>query len=119
MRIKFFFLFLMLSSLACMKQADEVSNAILKNSEQISVTPVEATKTPKSKPTNAPNTAPAIVYVTALETLNIRSNHSSEAEILGYLINGEDVMIYECWGDWARIGTSRWVNSFYLSKQCP
>ncbi len=118
MRIKLFFLFLALSALACMKQTYEVSSSIpTKISAKSSTTPTNSPHATQT-PVNAPKPASVSVYVTALETLNIRSDHNSDAQTLGYLVNGEDVTIYECWGDWARIGAGRWVNSFYLSKPC-
>lgn len=71
------------------------------------------------KPGNAPNPTPGIIYVTA-ETLNIRTGPGTNYPVIPhvYLIQGEQVRIYECVGSWGRIGAGRWVNSRYLSERC-
>lgn len=56
--------------------------------------------------------------VTAEKWLYVRSSASHYAEVVGYLMNGEYVVVYECRGTWGRVGTGRWVNTVYLDKGC-
>ncbi len=56
--------------------------------------------------------------VTAEKWLYVRSSASHYAEVVGYLMNGEYVVVYECRGTWGRVGTGRWVNTIYLAKGC-
>lgn len=78
----------------------------------------EPTFPPFSSLENAPKTPRGIIYVTAAETLYIRADHSHQAEVVGHLIHGEQVTVYECHGIWARVGAGRWVNSNFLSEAC-
>ena len=56
--------------------------------------------------------------VTAEKWLYVRSSASHYAEVVGYLMNREYVVVYECRGTWGRIGTGRWVNTLYLERSC-
>lgn len=73
----------------------------------------------KAKPTNAPKMQNGYsTTVTAEKWLYVRSSASHYAEVVGYLMNGEYVIVYECRGTWGRVGTGRWVNTVYLDKGC-
>jgi len=83
-----------------------------------------ATNPPKSTRENAlpvaKNSKTVSAYVTAAETLNIRSGPGTKyPSIKVYLVRNEQVTVYSCFGNWARINTDnehpRWVNSIYLS----
>lgn len=54
------------------------------------------------------------LYVKANGGLNVRS--SPNGKIVGGLSNGSSVTVYETQGNWARIGTDKWVCSDYLSS---
>lgn len=56
--------------------------------------------------------------VTAEKWLYVRSSASHYAEVVGYLMNGEQITVLECRGVWGRIGAGRWVNTIYLSQGC-
>ena len=74
---------------------------------------------PKSELENAPdNDFPYSTTVIASQSLYVRNSASHNGEIVGHLMNGEQVTVYECIGLWARIGAGRFVNSVYLSKGC-
>lgn len=74
---------------------------------------------PKIKPTNASDsTSTYKTTVTAEKWLYVRSSASHYAEIVGYLMNGEQVTVIECAGVWGRVGEGRWVNTIYLSQGC-
>jgi uncharacterized protein YgiM (DUF1202 family) len=58
--------------------------------------------------------------VTAAESLNVRSEPSYTSPVIGYLKHGEAVTVYECVGNWARVGVGEFVNAVYLSGDvCP
>ena len=56
--------------------------------------------------------------VTAEKWLYVRSGASHYSEIVGYLMNGEQVTVLECVGVWGRIGNSRYINTIYLETGC-
>ena len=114
--MKYFRLFLCLvaiSSLACTMTAVPAA---------ISASPQNATRPPFSSLQNAPKMPTATIYhsaaVIALEALNIRTGPGIQFGTIGYLLTGASVTVFECAGDWARIGAGRWVNSYYLSVRC-
>ena len=88
----------------------------------ISASPQNATRPPFSSLQNAPKMPTATIYhsaaVIALEALNIRTGPGIQFGTIGYLLTGASVTVFECAGDWARIGAGRWVNSYYLSVRC-
>ena len=102
MKIRLLAGLLALSSLACVMSVIPA---------QLSLAPATATLQPT-------DTANRQARVTAAETLYIRIDHSYTAKIVGYFMNGESVVVYECWGVWARVGSARWVNSLYLEPSC-
>lgn len=111
---------LAVASLACMQQVQQINVAPTAPTATSAnpQTAVEPVNLPKSELENAPNPTPATVYVTAAETVYIRSNHSHLSDIVRYLMKGETITVYECFGVWARIGAGRWVNSYFLSELC-
>lgn len=62
-----------------------------------------------------------VAQVIAVDALNIRMEHDYRSGLVGYLMHGESVTIYECWGVWARINADRahprWVNARYISGE--
>ncbi len=56
-------------------------------------------------------------YVKVKSSLNVRKSASTKAKIVGSLKNNAKVTVYETKGDWARIGTNKWVSSQYLSTK--
>src|SRR5690348_8061122 len=72
----------------------------------------------EDSPFPAPMEKTLSARVTAFQSLYIRSEPNPYAEIVGYLIHDEDVVVYACAGDWAEIGNGRYVNSLYLSVPC-
>ena len=73
----------------------------------------ESTPMPAVQPTETANGQQATV--TAAESLNVRSEASYTSLIIGYLKHGETVTVYECVGNWARVGVGEFVNALYLS----
>ena len=61
-------------------------------------------------------------YVSGSETLNIRAAASSDAELLGSYIKGDEVVITEINGTWGKVsfnGADGWVSTNYLSTVKP
>lgn len=56
--------------------------------------------------------------VTAEKWLYVRSSASHYAEVVGYLVHGEQITVLECAGVWGRIGIDRWINTIYLETGC-
>jgi len=76
--------------------------------------PAPATQTPQNSTENDFRYA----TVTASDWLHVRNLPSHRGDVVGYLMRGEQVLIYECFGLWAKVGDSRYVNSLYLSERC-
>lgn len=73
--------------------------------------------TPPSKPEDVKETAKKYTaYVTPDIGLNVRSGPGTVYGIVDALAKGTKVSVVAESGDWARIGTNRWVCKDYLSK---
>lgn len=117
MRAKFALLFVTLSMLACMQQAQDIN--VTQVPASISAQPTQASlenQAPVSG--NKPKTPQGTVYtsatVIAIDALNIRTAPNAWSATNGYLINGETVIVISCDGIWAKIGEHKFVNSTYL-----
>ena len=55
------------------------------------------------------------MYVKVNSSLNVRSGPSTNNRIVGSLLNGTQVTVYEETSGWARIGDSKWVSAQYLT----
>lgn len=114
-RLIYFLCLLTMTTLACgvsapsQAQPTPLTSATAENTFTPPILPLEK----PSKMQNGYGTT-----VTAEKWLYVRSSASHYAEVVGYLMNGEYVVVYECRGTWGRVGTGRWVNTLYLERSC-
>lgn len=113
MRIKIVISILALSILACSFSASPASIG-----QQTAIASIPPKSELENAPVGTPTDSQQSETVTAVETVYIRLKPDYRAKIIGYLMHGESVTVFECAGDWARIGAGRWVNSYYLSVRC-
>lgn len=75
---------------------------------------------PPSKPNNpVEDVKDYAAYVTPDIGLNVRSGAGTEYGIVDCLKKGTKVTVYAECGDWARIGTNRWVHKDWIAKSAP
>lgn len=75
---------------------------------------------PPSKPNNpVEDVKDYAAYVTPDIGLNVRSGAGTQYGIVDCLKKGTKVTVYAECGDWARIGTNRWVHKDWIAKSAP
>ena len=75
---------------------------------------------PPSKPNNTvEDVKDYAAYVTPDIGLNVRSGAGTQYGIVDCLKKGTKVTVYAECGDWARIGTNRWVHKDWVAKSAP
>ena len=75
---------------------------------------------PPSKPNNpVEDVKDYAAYVTPDIGLNVRSGAGTKYGIVDCLKKGTKVTVYAECGDWARIGTNRWVHKDWIAKSAP
>lgn len=75
---------------------------------------------PPSKPNNpVEDVKDYVAYVTPDIGLNVRSGAGTQYGVVDCLKKGTKVTVYAECGDWARIGTNRWVHKDWIAKSAP
>jgi len=69
-------------------------------------------------PTPGPQPDPKVAWVNT-QSLNLNVRNAPNGDVIGSLPKGTQVLVYEVQGDWARIGSDKWVANYYLTYSEP
>jgi hypothetical protein len=61
-----------------------------------------------------PGEATKEIKAVTCDALSVRAGPSAKADIVDYLLHGDQVTVLNISGGWTMIGYERWVNSQYL-----
>ena len=108
--ILFFLLSLILASLACVQPVPNSHTAP-------STPPAPRQARPVTTPIAAP-TPMRQAMVSALRSVNIRTDATEHSRDVGDLFNGQVVIVIGCKSGWAQIGEYQFVKGYYLGGIC-
>lgn len=113
---------LAIASLACSSSPGWVASQVPERTAVPSEIPSQAPEVekPKTGPTQAPRSPdPLRATVSAIRSVNVRADSSTESESISVLYHGAEVILSgRCRGIWAEIffeGSRAWVNGRYLA----
>lgn len=70
------------------------------------------------EPKPQPTPDPKVAWVNT-KSLNLNVRNAPNGDVIGSLPKGTQVLVYEVQGDWARIGSEKWVSNSYLTYSEP